>query len=93
MSSHLGYVLYYTFIMIAEYLLMDILEFRHHATNQTNPTQSPAGVIKISNKEARQKMMMEHMDMDAQNIIKIPAGGLYILCYLLYLVVICSLAK
>jgi hypothetical protein len=48
--------------MIAGYLLMDILEFGHNATNQTNTTQTPAGVIKISDKEAREHSTIPYID-------------------------------
>ena len=41
---------------------MDILEFGPHATNQTNPTQTPAGVIKISDKEARNRSTIPYID-------------------------------
>ena len=41
---------------------MDILKFGHHATNQTNPTQTPAGVIKISDKEARERSTIPYID-------------------------------
>ncbi len=30
---------------------MDMVEFGHHASDQTNPIQTPDGVIKISDKE------------------------------------------
>jgi hypothetical protein len=40
MSSNLGYVLYYAYIMTTGYLFMDILEFGHHVTNQTDPTSN-----------------------------------------------------
>ena len=41
---------------------MDILKFGHHATNQTNPTQTPAGIIKISDKEARERSTIPYID-------------------------------
>ena len=34
---------------------MDMVEFGHHASDQTNPIQTPDGVIKISDKEARDR--------------------------------------
>ena len=41
---------------------MDNLDFGHHATNQANPTQTPAGVINISDKEARDRDTIPYID-------------------------------
>jgi hypothetical protein len=41
---------------------MDILKFGYHTSNQTNPTQTPAGVIKISDKEARDRSTIPYID-------------------------------
>jgi Alginate lyase len=41
---------------------MDMVEFGHHASDQTNPTQIPAGVIKISDKEARDRSTIPYID-------------------------------
>jgi hypothetical protein len=59
-SSRLCIILYS--IIIAGYLFMDILKFGHHATNQTNTTETPAGVIKISDKEARERSTIPYID-------------------------------
>jgi hypothetical protein len=41
---------------------MDMVEFGHHASDQTNPTQTPDGVIKISDKEARDRSTIPYID-------------------------------
>jgi hypothetical protein len=41
---------------------MDMIEFGHHASDQTNPPQTPAGVIKISDKEARDRSTIQYID-------------------------------
>ena len=41
---------------------MDMVEFGHHASDQTNPTHTPAGVIKISDKEARDCSTIPYID-------------------------------
>ena len=56
MSSHLGYI-----HVLAGYLLMDILEFGD-PDYQINPTQTPAGVIKISDKEAKDWSTIPYID-------------------------------
>jgi hypothetical protein len=41
---------------------MDILKFGHHTTDQANPTQTPPGVIRISDKEARDRSTIPYID-------------------------------
>ena len=39
-----------------------MVKFGHHASDQTNTTQTPAGVIKISDKEARDRSIVPYID-------------------------------
>ena len=41
---------------------MDMIKFGHHASDKTNPTQTPAGVIKIGDKEARDHSTIPYID-------------------------------